>query len=392
MLKELATRHKSNPKALYALGSGLAEAGDYVAAVRFFLMALALDPNDVQILVGLGVFHAALGNTQLSKSFFDAAERGKPLSRQYETYRAEAMLDVGEWTEGFARAFRILDDSSPTSNTGPRWRGEAGPMRLLVGQSGGIGDGIMLMRYAALLKQMGITVIWETHGSIVPLARTCPGIDQVVTKEDKPEYDRFVECVSLPHFFRTTPQSIPAAVPYMRCNTALVDKWRSQFLRYEGLKVGIAWQGSPANSHDHRRSMPLSEFGPLANISGVQLFSLQSGTGIEQLKRPNVPPNLVPVFTEQDDPYPDENMAAAMKSLDIIISICSAPAHLAGALAAPVWTLLPHKADWRWLRDRSDSPWYPTMRLFRQKSPGNWSTVFDEVARELAMLAAHRDK
>jgi len=180
---------------------------------------------------------------------------------------------------------------------------------------------------------------------------------------------------------------IPAQVPYLFADPQRVEQWRRQLDPFGDLKVGIAWQGNPDNKHDRRRSVPLARFESVAGLPGVRLFSLQVGPGAEQIKHVRFP---VVDLASQFDPVCFRDVAAAMMALDLIITVDSALAHLAGALGIAVWVLLPYAPDWRWLLGRADSPWYPTMRLFRQKEPGDWDGVFRFVGGALKEYEAYK--
>ena len=183
-------------------------------------------------------------------------------------------------------------------------------------------------------------------------------------------FDRQVSLMSLPFVFRTRLDSVPSEVPYLSADPARVEKWRSR-LSGGGLKVGLCWHGNPKHPRDHLRSVPLAAFAPLSSIPGVRLFSLQAIHGLDQLE--HLPPGmqvetLGPEIGSATDGLAE--IAAIMANLDLVVSVDSAVAHLAGALAVPVWTAIRAEPEWRWLQDREDSPWYPTMRLFRQAKIG----------------------
>jgi hypothetical protein len=188
--------------------------------------------------------------------------------------------------------------------------------------------------------------------------------------------------MSLPEIFKTTLDTIPAEVPYIRVNEERRQHWQQQLAAHSAFKIGIAWQGNPKYRSDRKRSIALQEFAPLAGIPGVQLVSLQRGAGTEQLQQVEFP------VLDLCSSLGLVDTAAVIQNLDLVISIDSALAHLAGALAAPVWVALAALPDFRWLLEREDSPWYPTMRLFRQGVAGGWQAVFARMAGELSNLVA----
>jgi ADP-heptose:LPS heptosyltransferase len=169
-------------------------------------------------------------------------------------------------------------------------------------------------------------------------------------------------------------------VPYLFAEPELVDRWRQELGPIQAFKIGIAWQGNPTHQRDRQRSIPLVRFARLAQLEGVQLFSLQKGQGTEQLREAADRFAVTDLESGLDDFH---DTAAVLWNLDLVITIDSAVAHLAGPLGVPVWVALPFAPDWRWLLDREDSVWYPSMRLFRQPEPGNWEAVFERMAAEL---------
>jgi hypothetical protein len=243
---------------------------------------------------------------------------------------------------------------------------------------------VQFIRYAPLVKQRGGRVIVECQESLLRLLASCPGIDHLVAQSSPlPEFDVQAPLLSLAGIFGTSLATIPANVPYLFADTHLIARWRQESSAIPGLKIGIAWQGSPMHKEDKQRSLPLAHFEPLARLPGVCLFSLQVGPGANQLRDLG---GRFPVtdLGGQFDPGSFQDAAAVVTLLDLVISADTAVAHLAGALGVPVWVLLPFAPDWRWLLGREDSPWYPTMRLFRQAKPGDWDGVFDRVASALA--------
>jgi hypothetical protein len=187
----------------------------------------------------------------------------------------------------------------------------------------------------------------------------------------------------------TTLESIPADIPYVFTDPQLVEFWRQKLAKWEGFKVGIVWQGNPNWSTDWQRSIPLAHYAPLAKLRGVRLVNLQNGPGLEQLRKFAEPWSVID-FGEEVDASAGAFMdtAAIMKSLDLVITSDTAAAHLAGALGVNVWLALQMMPEWRWMLNRNDSPWYPTMRLFRQTRWGDWPGVFERIGSELERLIA----
>ena len=188
--------------------------------------------------------------------------------------------------------------------------------------------------------------------------------------------------MSLPAVLGTTLATVPKDVPYIRVDDGSRRKWQQQLAGHSAFKIGIAWQGNPKHPDDRRRSIALQEFAPLAHIAGVELFSLQKGAGVEQLQQVTFP------VVDLCGALGLAETAAVVQNLDLVISIDSAIAHLAGALAVPVWVALAALPDFRWLLGREDSPWYPTMRLFRQSPAGCWQANFARMALEVSKLIA----
>jgi hypothetical protein len=221
------------------------------------------------------------------------------------------------------------------------------------------------------------------------LLQSVEGVQQLVAKgEPLPSFDLHVPLLSLPWAFGTTLETVPAHVPYLKPDKALVEAWRDKLATHKGrLKVGLAWAGNPANKLNRFRTMPLSTLSSLAGIENICFFSLQKGEGAEQAKNPPKGMKLVDLTDELKD-FADT--AALISNLDMVISVDTVVVHLAGALAKPVWTMLPFVPDWRWLLNRDDSPWYPTMRLFRQPQMGDWESVVKRTVTELRKLLPSR--
>jgi tetratricopeptide (TPR) repeat protein len=273
----------------------------------------------------------------------------------------------------------------------PRWDGESlrGKTILLHAEQG-FGDTIHFIRYAPLVKERGGTVLVECQPHLVGLLGRMAGFDHVFADNaSPPPFDVQAPLMSLPGTFRTTMDTIPADIPYLSADPNLVAHWREQVRRAalrkpadtDYFKIGIAWQGRLTRKGDRFRSMPLKHFAALARVPNVQLYSLQVGPGAKQLETATFP---VTDLGSRFDPNSLDDLAATLMNLDLVVTVDTAIAHLAGALGVHTWIGLHIAPCWRYLVDRSDNPWYPTFRLFRQKSLGDWDTVFDNIARELS--------
>jgi hypothetical protein len=308
--------------------------------------------------------------------------------------RSAALLMLGEFAEGFAEyewRFRSRD-YPPLNLRWPVWNGEplAGRTIVLVGEQG-LGDTIQFVRYASLIGALGARVVVQCSAALHPLLARTPGVDAWVDSKTPVEADFCVPLLSVPHRLGTTLATIPAEVPYVFAEPERVERWKARLAERPGLKIGIIWQGNPRAPGDAQRSIPLRYFAPLTKLPGVQLVSLQKGFGAEQLAA--LPErDAIWDFGDELDAEGGAFMdtAALMQSLDLVITSDTAPAHLAGALGANVWVALQTVPDWRWLLERADCPWYPTMRLFRQKTAGDWGEVFERITNEVQRTLARR--
>ena len=273
--------------------------------------------------------------------------------------------------------------------TQPLWLGKESlhNKTILLYSEQGLGDTIQFCRYAMLVAELGAKVILEVQKPLVNLLQNLTGVSQLVEKGSAlPEFDYQCPLLSLPLAFKTVIESIPNQIPYIHSGADKEDKWR-EHIGETGFKIAICWQGSTQGKVDVGRSFPVSLFERLAKIDGVRLISLQKNEGIEQLK--NLPIGMK-VETLPDDFDGVENAfldsAAVMKCVDLVITSDTALTHLAGALGVKTWLPIKYVPDWRWMLDRSDSPWYLNHRLFRQATRNDWTTVFKEMETELKSL------
>jgi hypothetical protein len=251
----------------------------------------------------------------------------------------------------------------------------------------GLGDNIQCVRFARLVKEKHGTVLLSCPPSLARLFQDVAGIDGIFPYgRHLPGYDVHAPMMSLPGIFQTTLDTIPADVPYLRSDPAGVAVWTDRLAGYRGFRVGIVWRSGPAHEGYRKRSITAAQFTEFLNIPGLEVVSLQKdGTAgeIETLG------NIAGSFFDAS-PFLDDlsDTASAIANLDLVITVDTAVCHLAGALAVPVWTLIPFAHDWRWLLQREDSPWYPTMRLFGQPKIGDWQSVLARVRHELSLLTA----
>jgi tetratricopeptide (TPR) repeat protein len=366
------------------MGSVLYKLGKYPEAHREFEIALKLKPDYGEAHHNLGNLLVDSGRPHEGIAEYERALQLMPNCVEAHFGRAQARLRLGDFERGWPefewRWWRR--DFPPRPFSQPVWDGSplAGRSILLHAEQG-MGDTIQFVRYAPLVKRYGGRVIVECQGALLSLLRTCPGIDQLVAKEaELPHFDTHAPLLSLPLILQTTLATIPADIPYLSVDSERINRWRNEMNSIGGRKIGIAWQGNPRHFNDHHRSIRLDRFETLSRIDGIHLFSLQKGPGAEQLAEVAERFSITDVGSKFDD---FRDTAAVVKLLDLVITVDSAVAHCAGALGVPVWVLLPYAADWRWIVNRDDSPWYPSMRLFRQPKPCDWEGAFDRVVLTL---------
>jgi hypothetical protein len=293
-------------------------------------------------------------------------------------YRWLCLMLAGRFEEAWRESDRIAARGGPDPYR--LWDGQPFTgKRVLIRCLHGYGDAIQFIRYARLLRRDAARVIVQTHPQLVSLFRGVPYADDVITWPDDPlddarQWDQQIEVMELPRAFRTTLETIPREVPYL-----FVRGVRSRIPPRPGNKprIGLQWGSS---DWDHTRSLRLDDLSPILDNADFEFYSFQRGPQRGELT-PLQPPGSI-VDVSGDSPEIVE-AAADLMNIDLLITVDTMLAHLAGALARPVWVLLPYAADWRWMLDRHDSPWYPTMRLFRQPSPGAWQCPIREIAAAL---------
>jgi tetratricopeptide (TPR) repeat protein len=370
------------------------DTGDTERAAEGFRRTVTLDPAHGGAWNNLGLMLRRLSRHRASLAAHIRAMTADLANPRPRFNAGMAHLTLGEFEAGWPLYEARSEIASVARLAGlrtgtPCWRGAPlGRQTLLIESEQGLGDTIQFVRYLPLLKaRPGVedaSITLACDQAMLRLLSGYPGVDRLLEKPSRRKpmprgHDRVVSLMSLPAIFETTLETIPAEVPYLTPHPALVAQWAPR-IDGSGFKVGLVWAGRPQHDNDRNRSMSLESFLPLAKIRGVSLYSLQKGPAEEALAKPPKGMTITPLGGRFAD-FADT--AAAIANLDLVISVDTAVAHLAGAMGKPVWTLLPLVPDWRWMLERADSPWYPTMRLFRQEAPGDWDSVIAAVAKAL---------
>jgi tetratricopeptide (TPR) repeat protein len=358
-------------------------------AVDAYRQAIALQPNLPEAHYNLGTALRDQGLLDEAVAAYHQAISLKPKYAEAHYNLARVLLLRGEFLPGFkALEWRWLNKDFPDPRwkfAQPQWDGsDLTNQTIVLHAEQGFGDTIQFVRYVPLVAARGATVVFGCDPALRRLLKGTSGIGRWVDfGEALHPFDVHCPLMSLPAAFGTTLQTIPQDVPYLRAGPEAVERWRRE-LAGDGhpFRVGLVWAGRPTHQNDRNRSLSLANLAPLARATGVGFYSLQKGEAGKQATNPPAGMELIDRTEELND-FADT--AALMANLDLVISVDTAVAHLAGAMGKPVWMLLPFVPDWRWLLGREDSPWYPTMRLFRQPTRGDWDSVIDEVARALSL-------
>jgi len=329
----------------------------------------------------LGLCHAYLGDYDQALVHYETALHMRPEFAPAHFNRAVIWLTQGHYGRGWLefewrwQASNLTRPDIPR----PRWDGsDLTGKSILIHTEQGLGDAIQFVRLLPLLKQRGARVVFACQKALHELLSRCEGIDEWLPIDEPTNvtFDLYAPLASLPNRLRIDDHNVPRRVPYVFTDPARVERWREVIGRLDGLKVGICWQGSPTYVDDKLRSIPLRHFAALAEVPSVRLISLQKGFGEEQIaaNRGRVPVTVLDGLDESGGALMDT--AAVMQHLDLVVACNSSVVHLAGALGVPVWLPLSTAAEWHWLQGRTDSPWYPTLRLFWQSTFDDWDGVF----------------
>lgn len=372
------------------LGNVLRDLGQLEEALRHNHRAVALAPDFAAGYVNLGVTLGRLGQGSEAAACYRRAIALQPDLAVAHYNLAQLLLARGDMAAGWAeyewRWQTPRMSGARRAFTQPQWQGEAASGKtLLIHAEQGLGDTLQFCRYVRLAKARGLRVMLEVQKPLVRLLQDLPGADRVIAQgKSPPRFDLHIPMLSLPRIFKTDIDTIPPPAG-LRADAALSAHWRRHLAVNlgQGLKVGLAWAGAPELLADRQRSIPPQLLAPLLGVSGVNFLSLQKSG-------PAAPAQFL-LLDEMAQMEDFAATAALVTNLDLVITVDTAVAHLAAALGRPVWLLDRFDGCWRWLRDRTDSPWYPGMTIFRQPRPGHWASVLEEVADRLRDFAGHQE-
>jgi hypothetical protein len=360
--EELDRQLPNNPSILYNIAFTHKKMGDLPRSLPFYTRVLELDPNHNEALFSQGLAYLVMGDF----------EKG--------------------W-HGYEWRYSRPSQGSLRSYPEPRWDGtDLQGKTILIHAEQGLGDTFQFIRYAKLIKEKNGKVIAAVQKPLVALMKQCKHIDQVISLEEiPPHFDVHSPLLSLPYALKTRLETIPCEIPYLHADETLVQEWKDKLSADKNFKIGVCWQGNDnyatpmLRTTVAQKSVHPKELAPLCQIPGISIYSLQKTTGTDQLK--DLPENMHIItfdgdFDQSHGRFMDT--AAVIKNLDLVITVDTSISHLASGLGTPTWIMLPNPADWRWMIDRTDSPWYPNVtRLFKQPTPGDWQSMIQEVAVEL---------
>lgn len=385
--QQAAAQDPAYADAYYNAGVMQQSRDDLDAAVKSYAKALEHKPDFIMARSNLGVVLEARGDTDLALACYDAAIAVDPNHPSAHWNKALLLLRNGRYAEGW----RCHEWRWGAGKAGPVRRYPGRPLWLggtslagktiLLHAEQGLGDTIQFVRYAGLVAAAGARVVLETFLPLVGICRTVPGVAEVVgVGQALPDFDLHAPLMSLPLAFGTTVETIPGAIPYVAADPDHVALWQTRLGPRSRPRIGFAWKGNPRHDGDRARSMPV-DLMVQALPEGVDLICLQKDLSPAEAAVLAARSDIR-IVSEAFEDFDDTAAAGAL--CDLVIAVDTAIAHLAGAMGKPTWVLLAQRSDWRWLRARPDTPWYPTARLFRQAVQGDWSFVVDTVREALA--------
>lgn len=385
------------PIAFNNLGNSLRFLGRVADADKCFETALSQSPGYFNAVRNRGTLHAWTGRIDLAFQYYHEAMQLNPQDAELHRNLGVIHLLNGNFTDGW-REYRyrwLCKEAISHPYSQPKWSGQPlqGKTILLYAEQG-LGDTIHFARFAAVVKSLGARTIVHTQPALLALLQCCKGIDVLLpsTLPVQVPFDYHCSLIDVADVLNINSETVPAEIPYLHPSAGIVEYWRTALdrtLPQSKLRIGINWQGNPDHQADMFRSFPLSALKPLANLDDAVLLSLQKGAGVEQLGKWQEK-KIIYCLPEDVDQTSGAFMdtAAIIQSLDYVVTSDTALAHLAGALGVKTCLILGFTPDWRWLLSRSDCPWYPSLKLFRQNTIGDWGPVVDEVCQFLATKMA----
>lgn len=382
--KKLNSITTVKPTVWFVIGNLHNQLGQPYQAIPWYRKYLAKKPNDIAAMHNAALALRRIGEHSQAVTLYKKALELKPDYKNAHFGLGQAYLMLGDLKRGlpefergrisdFQKGENFLTDISQINGN-----------IIMIRPDWGLGDMLQFIRYAKLIKKHGGTVWVHPHGPLADILRSCPYIDKMVDKKSAHGFDKEVSPMSLPYIFKTTIDTVPDTIPYLYADPGLIQFWDKELQHDHNFKIGICWEGSTTALYP-RKDVPLTMLQDIAKIPGISLYSLQKMNGTGQLD--NVPFTIHqfgPDFDKSHGRFMDT--AAVMKNLDLVLTVDTSIGHLAGALGIPVWVFLPYSPDWRWMVDRNDTPWYPTMQLFRQKKLDDWTAALQEIKCELKRI------
>jgi tetratricopeptide (TPR) repeat protein len=384
-----AVRLQPNDAAIRnSLGIALFQAGSIDESAESFRRAIRIDPTVADAHSNLGNVLKEQGQLTEALACYEEELRIHPDYHQARWNRSLVHLLNGDYEKGWPDfEFRSTrPDTVQRSFPMPRWDGAPlADKTILVHAEYGLGDTLQFLRFLPEVQDRGGRVVFECPTALLGLLEGAPGIDQLLPAgQEPPKCTVHIPLMSLAGILGVRLTSLPGKSPSLVVAESRSRRWREELEVLAGFKIGVVWQGNPTQEEDRFRSVPLRQFAPLANVAGIRLVSLQVGPGREQLSAAPFP---IADLGARFDPASLIDLAATLPCLDLVVTVCTSVAHLAGAMGVPVWVALRHMPYWVWLLERSDSPWYPSAKLFRQTERGNWDGVFERMAQAIASFS-----
>lgn len=394
-LQAAYTRNSDNVNLAFNLANSLNMADHTQEALEIYLKLHEKLPNDSSINYNIAYTYKKLGLLEKSLPYYEKTLTVNPTHNEARFSLGLTYLMLGDWEqgwEGYEHRWDRGDQQKLRSYSEPMWHGEplAGK-HIFVYAEQGLGDTFQFIRYLKMLKEHGARITFAPQKPLQTLLKLCPYIDEVIPFHDRPaSFDYWIPLVSLPYYFKTRLDNVPHEIPYLYADAEREAYWREKLAHDTNFKIGICWQGNSEYSTAFLRaavkskSAPAALFEPLTHIPGVSVYSLQRVTGVDQLASISASMKLITFDDEFDNTHGRfMDTAAVMKNLDMVITIDTSICHLAAGLGVTVWNLLPTPADWRWMLDTNETPWYPNMRLFRQPHVGDWQGLMHTVVLAL---------